>query len=117
MSADLPAVRASDISLALASAPDTRWFVPDRSGVGTTMLGAPAGSELRPAFGSGSGAAHLASGAVEVGCRELARLRLDVDTVTDLTAAVELGVGRQTAAVLTGRRWQPQGASATREAG
>ncbi len=116
MSADLPAVRASDLSLALTGAPDGRWFVPDHSGAGTTMLGVPAGIELRPAFGSGSRAAHLTSGAVEVGGRELLRLRLDVDTVADLAAAVELGVGAATTAVLIGSGWSPQ-QPVTREAG
>lgn len=108
MSADLPAVRAGDIALALASAPDQRWFVPDRSGAGTTMLGVPPGVELRPAFGPDSCAAHQASGATEVAGHELLRARLDVDTVADLAAAVELGVGVETAAVLLGSGWPTQ---------
>lgn len=116
MSADLPAIRASDLSLALAAAPGGRWFVPDRSGSGTTMLGVPAGIELRPAFGPGSRAAHRASGATEVGGHELLRLRLDVDTVADLGAAVELGVGVETTTVLLGSGW-PLRQATSREAG
>jgi 2-phospho-L-lactate/phosphoenolpyruvate guanylyltransferase len=105
MSADLPAVRASDLQAALAAAPASRWFVPDRAGDGTTMLGASSPYDLDPAFGPGSGAAHRAGGAVEVAGPDLVRLRLDVDTAADLDAAVELGVGDATAAVLASIGW------------
>jgi 2-phospho-L-lactate guanylyltransferase len=105
MSADLPAVRAGDLEAALFAAPKSRWFVPDRAGNGTTMLGAPSPYQLDPAFGPGSGAAHRAGGAMEITGPNLSRLRLDVDTAADLDAAVELGVGSATAAVLASIGW------------
>lgn len=105
MSADLPAARAGDVEAVLAAAPLTRWFVPDRAGDGTTMLGAPSPYHLDPAFGPGSRAAHRSGGAVEIAGPDLGRLRLDVDTAADLDAAVELGVGDATAAVLASIGW------------
>lgn len=100
MSADLPAVRAVDLGTALAAAPQRRWFLADEAGDGTTMLGAPAPFDLRPAFGAGSSAAHRASGAVQLSAVEVSRLRVDVDTAEDLRAALLLGVGASTARVL-----------------
>lgn len=100
MSADLPAVRAADLGIALAAAPQRRWFLADEAGDGTTMLGAPAPFDLLPAFGADSSAAHRASGAVQLPTFDVPRLRVDVDTAEDLRAAVRLGVGAATARVL-----------------
>ncbi len=95
LSADLPALRAPDLAAALARvAPGERAFVVDHSGTGTTLLAAGSGTALLPAYGPGSRAAHLASGAVELIAAE--SLRLDVDTPADLAAAVALGVGPHT---------------------
>jgi 2-phospho-L-lactate/phosphoenolpyruvate guanylyltransferase len=105
MSADLPAARPADLEAALTAAPPARWFVPDLSGHGTTMLGAPPGYDLSPDFGPGSGDAHRASGAVEVASPALVRLRRDVDTAADLSAAVELGVGAATKGALARVGW------------
>jgi 2-phospho-L-lactate guanylyltransferase len=69
----------------------------DRAGTGTTLLAAAPGAALTPAYGAGSRAVHLASGAVEL--PGAAGLRLDVDTPDDLAAALLLGVGAATAAV------------------
>jgi 2-phospho-L-lactate guanylyltransferase len=81
MLADLPCLRTGDLDVVLAH-PD-RAFVADADGSGSTLLLAPAGSELRPYFGPGSARAHSRSGAVRV-ADELTSLRLDVDTTEDL---------------------------------
>jgi 2-phospho-L-lactate/phosphoenolpyruvate guanylyltransferase len=99
VSADLPALRPDDLDDALAAVPrDGRGFVADSAGSGTTLLAAAPGVPLAPAYGPGSRAVHLRSGA-----RELpggAGLRLDVDTPDDLAEAVRLGLGAATAAVV-----------------
>jgi 2-phospho-L-lactate guanylyltransferase len=76
-----------------------RAFCSDRLGTGTTLLLAPPGQPLDPRFGSDSAAAHRASGAHELPGR-WPGLRCDVDTVADLTAAGQLGLGRFTRAAL-----------------
>jgi 2-phospho-L-lactate guanylyltransferase len=97
LSADLPAMRPEDLAEALAQVgAGQRGFVADVDGTGTTLLAAGPGAELLPAFGPGSRAEHLASGAVEL--RAATGLRRDVDTPDDLRAALALGVGPSTAA-------------------
>ncbi len=99
LSADLPALRGQDLLQALEQVrPGTRGFVVDVAGTGTTLLAAGPGADLEPAFGPGSRAAHLASGAVELEAD--VRLRQDVDTPEDLRTTARLGVGPHTAAVL-----------------
>lgn len=103
--ADLPCLRTEELAAALVAGATamTRTFVPDAHGSGTTLLIAPGGQPLEPCFGSGSAAAHAASGAVPLQPAlngEWPTLRRDVDTAEDLAAAVQLGVGGQTAAVL-----------------
>lgn len=99
LSADLPALLPEHLSAALAQVrPGGRGFVADVAGTGTTLLAAGAGALLRPGFGAGSRQSHLASGAVELAAA--AGLRRDVDTPADLEAAVALGVGPHTAALL-----------------
>lgn len=95
--ADVPCLRTEDLDLALKSAGDRRTYVADASGTGTTLLVAPAGTDLDPRFGPGSARAHLDSGAVALQ-EGLTSLRLDVDTTADLAAALRLGVGAHTAA-------------------
>ncbi len=97
MLADLPCLRAEDLGAAFAEA-DSRSFVADAEGTGTTLLIAPPGADLDPRFGVGSAAAHLASGAMEIGAL-LGSLRRDVDTTADLEAALRYGVGVHTARV------------------
>lgn len=95
LSADLPALRSEDLAAALDEVkPGDRAFVVDHAGTGTTLLAAGAGCALRPAYGPGSRAAHRASGATELEAAQ--SLRLDVDTPSDLAAAVALGVGAHT---------------------
>lgn len=101
VSADLPAVRPADLAAALNAVPaGARAFVSDAAGTGTTLLAAPPGVALAPAYGSASRAGHLASGAVELAGAP--GLRLDVDTPQDLREALALGVGAATAAVAAG---------------
>lgn len=99
--ADLPALVPAQLELALDAA--GRWdraFLADQAGTGTTLLTAVPGVELAPAFGPGSRLRHRASGARELSLDGVESLRGDVDTGVDLAAAVALGVGTHTAAVL-----------------
>lgn len=75
-----------------------RAFLPDAAAIGTTLLAAAPGHELRPAFGEDSRARHRESGAVELCLDEVDSVRQDVDTGEDLRAALALGVGSRTAA-------------------
>jgi 2-phospho-L-lactate guanylyltransferase len=108
VAADLPALRAEELDAVLEAVSEPRlsrpprWFVPDAHDIGTTMLFAPSGIELDPRFGGPSRRAHLDSGAELVGLPDIASLRRDVDTPEDLAAAVRLGVGPRTAALLGG---------------
>ncbi|CAL9294105.1 2-phospho-L-lactate guanylyltransferase [Streptomyces sp. SudanB182_2057] len=103
LNADLPALRPAELSRVLAAAAEfPRAFLPDAAGVGTTLLAATRGRELRPAFGVDSRARHRASGAVELAPAGVDSVRQDVDTGADLRAALALGVGRFTAAVAAG---------------
>jgi 2-phospho-L-lactate guanylyltransferase len=98
LNADLPALRTAELARALAAASVfTRAFLTDAAGIGTTLLCARPGAELRPAFGGPSRLAHLASGATEIMSGGLDSVRQDVDTGEDLAAALALGVGRHTA--------------------
>jgi 2-phospho-L-lactate guanylyltransferase len=98
--ADLPALRADELSRALAEAPDDGTaFVADAQAVGTTLLVASDLGCFEPRFGPGSAAQHRASGAKEVDLPDVASLRRDVDTPADLRAALRLGVGPRTSLV------------------
>ena len=103
LSADLPALRPSELSRALRAAsalPSHRAaFVADEQGVGTTLYAAPPGARFRPMFGGASRRRHAASGASELLLDGIPGLRRDVDTPADLRAAVMLGVGTRTMAV------------------
>jgi 2-phospho-L-lactate guanylyltransferase len=93
LSADLPALRGSELAAALGAAErHPRAFVPDAGGTGTTLLTALPGTPLDPRYGDRSRQAHLASGAVELAGR-WPSLRRDVDTAEDLSAAAALGLG------------------------
>jgi 2-phospho-L-lactate guanylyltransferase len=97
LSADLPALRAEDLWAVLSQVgAGERGFVADIEGTGTTILVAGPGAVLEPAFGPGSRAAHLASGAVEL--LAPARARQDVDTPADLQKVLSLGAGPHTTA-------------------
>ncbi|NEK57487.1 2-phospho-L-lactate guanylyltransferase [Geodermatophilus sabuli] len=103
LSSDLPALRPEELTAALSAAGAApRCFVADAQGTGTTLLTA-SGSELAPAFGTGSAARHRAGGALEL-TGPWPGLARDVDTPADLQAAAALGVGPRTAALLTAAR-------------
>ena len=100
LTADLPALRPTDLARALGRLPaPQRAFVADAGGLGTVLLTAPSAAEFDPHFGPDSAAAHRASGAIELrgGWQSLRR---DVDTPADLAAAIALGLGPTTTAVL-----------------
>lgn len=99
--ADLPCLRPVEVANALAAARSAGQlcFVPDHEGTGTTFLAAPRSDQLTHRFGVGSAALHAQVGAVALE-GDWPGLRLDVDTPADLAAAVRLGVGPRTAAVL-----------------
>ena len=93
LTADLPAVRASDLDDALgAVTPGEAAYVADADGLGTTLYTAPY-DHFDPRFGPGSALAHDGTGARPIGA-PLPRLRRDVD---DLDDALALGVGPRTA--------------------
>ncbi|HEY0952880.1 MAG TPA: 2-phospho-L-lactate guanylyltransferase, partial [Nocardioides sp.] len=97
--ADLPALRPADLDAALAMVRSPHpCFVPDAAGVGTTMYVAT-GAEFDPRFGPGSREQHLLAGAREL-ADVAASVRRDVDDLADLRAAIALGVGVHTAAVV-----------------
>ena len=98
--ADLPSLepRLLDEALARLGEHDLA-FVPDADDVGTTLLSASVPDGLRSAYGPGSAARHERLGLTRVTGAPLAARR-DVDTLDDLAAAVEIGVGPHTATVL-----------------
>jgi 2-phospho-L-lactate guanylyltransferase len=105
LSSDLPALRPEELAAALTAASEAaagegapRCFVADAHGTGTTLLTA-VGTELGPRFGAGSAEAHRASGARAL-TGEWPGLVRDVDTEADLWAALAVGVGPRTAALI-----------------
>jgi 2-phospho-L-lactate guanylyltransferase len=101
LSADLPALRADELTAALADCGPGRSFVIDLPGTGTTLLAAGPGVRLDPRFGVGSALAHQASGAVPIDNPAIDSVRRDVDTAADLAQAVQLGVGPWTTEMLS----------------
>ena len=110
LTADLPALRAVELSAALAAGERLagvapwRGYVPDAGGTGTALLAALGGAALAPRFGPGSAAAHAASGAVCLD-GDWPSLRRDVDTRTDLAEATTLGLGRYTSELVGAARY------------
>jgi 2-phospho-L-lactate guanylyltransferase len=101
LQADLPALRPAELTLALAAAAEfDQMFVPDALDVGTTFYGVRPGMPFSPRFGGESRAKHLAGGAKELTLEGIDSVRRDVDTPDDLRAAIALGLGRHTAAVV-----------------
>ena len=104
LAGDLPALRPAELDAALAAAGDTsarggRSFVADAAGTGTVLLTARPGVSLDPRFGTGSAAAHAASGAAAL-TGDWPGLRQDVDTPADLRAVLALGAGGYTLGLL-----------------
>ena len=100
LTADLPSLRAAELSTALRAAAATHAaFVPDAAGIGTTLYATTPGGEFRPEFGGRSRARHAAAGAAELALDGVPGLRRDVDTEQDLRTAIALGAGRRTTAL------------------
>jgi 2-phospho-L-lactate guanylyltransferase len=98
--ADVPAMQGVDLTAALGAAGQhPTALVPDWDGTGTVLLTAGPFTVLRHAFGPGSAERHHELGAVRLDL-DLPRLRRDVDTAADLAAALALGVGPATGALL-----------------
>jgi 2-phospho-L-lactate/phosphoenolpyruvate guanylyltransferase len=98
LSSDLPALRPEELAAALgAAAGSARAFVADAQGTGTTLLTA-VDTELLPRFGPRSAEAHLVGGATALSGTWPGLLR-DVDTESDLRAALALGAGPRTTAL------------------
>ncbi|MFI6387643.1 2-phospho-L-lactate guanylyltransferase [Nonomuraea sp. NPDC050547] len=101
LQADLPTLRPPELAAVLTAAADhDQAFVPDALDVGTTFYGVRPGVPFTPRFGGESRAKHLAGGAKELELTGIDSVRRDVDTPDDLRAAIELGLGRHTAAVV-----------------
>ncbi|HEX5535362.1 MAG TPA: 2-phospho-L-lactate guanylyltransferase [Actinomycetales bacterium] len=102
---DLPCLRPGDLTRGLAKVGEalaggaSSVFIPDADGVGTVLLAGPDPALLHPRFGGASAAAHEAGGATRLEL-DLPRLRRDVDTPDALRQALQLRVGRRTAATL-----------------
>jgi 2-phospho-L-lactate guanylyltransferase len=101
VSADLPALTASDLAAVLmAASRHGSGVVADQSGTGTTVLTATSAEVFAPAFGPASFAAHRRSGSVDLTAIAAPAVRRDVDTVEELRVAVDLGVGEATQRVV-----------------
>lgn len=109
--ADLPCLRSADVAIVLEEVVSTthsgnprrspraprRWFCPDLSETGTTMLVARC-TRLRPMFEGASATRHQRSGALKLTLPATARR--DVDTPADLRSAADLGLGPHTSELL-----------------
>ncbi|MER5937319.1 2-phospho-L-lactate guanylyltransferase [Streptomyces sp. NPDC001928] len=114
LNADLPALRPLELARVLdAAAQFPRAFLADAAEIGTTLLTAAPGQELRPSFGTDSRARHRESGARELDLAEVDSVRQDVDTGADLRAALALGVGPRTATAVARLAATPSGARGT----
>lgn len=97
---DLPAMQGATLSETLRSAAEHELsFCADAVGTGTTLVMAQTPAALRTAYGPDSAARHRALGAVEVTGAPLA-VRRDIDVLSDLVAAHEIGLGANTRQVL-----------------
>lgn len=98
---DLPALRSAELAEALqAAASVERGVVSDGEGTGSTLVTAGPGAEWASSFGEGSFGRHVAAGCVPLEIPDASTLRRDVDTAAQLEAALALGLGLRTAAVL-----------------
>ncbi len=97
---DVPALAPTELAAALQLAQQHPLaFVADADDEGSVLITALEAGDHRPAFGSGSRAAHLAAGYVELDIPHDSGLRRDVDTPTQL-AALAARVGPRTRALL-----------------
>ena len=93
---DLPSLTPEALSGALGAMSGFETaFIPDGDGSGTTLLAAANPRLLRPLYGTDSGRRHSAVGMHPIVDAD-PRVRRDVDTMFDLSCALELGVGEET---------------------
>jgi 2-phospho-L-lactate guanylyltransferase len=89
---DLPALRPEDLAAALELARGhSLAFVADAATTGTTMITVSPGIPVEPRFGTGSAAAHVASGFAALELPASSGLRRDVDAPGDLDMLLQLG--------------------------
>lgn len=101
---DLPSLTPGELDGALgASRAHRHAVVADRQGTGTTLLTASSGAVLRPRYGAGSLARHLAAGAELLELPVQSGLRRDVDKVVDLVGVS----GDRSVALLAEAGWAP----------
>jgi 2-phospho-L-lactate guanylyltransferase len=101
VSADLPALTATDLATVLVAArTHPRGVVADESGTGTTVLTAISVEEFAPSFGVASFSSHRRDGSVDLTGVAAPSVRRDVDTLDGLRDAVRLGVGAATLQVV-----------------
>ncbi|MDY0908329.1 2-phospho-L-lactate guanylyltransferase [Microbacterium sp. CFBP9034] len=102
---DVPSLRPADLAAALGAAASVdRGVVADAEGTGSTLVTALAGVAWSSSFGDGSFGRHTASGCLPLQIPDASTLHRDVDTAEQLGAAVALGVGPRTAALLGSAR-------------
>jgi 2-phospho-L-lactate guanylyltransferase len=100
LSADLPSLRPAELDRVLdAASAAPNAFLPDAAGIGTTLYTARPEAGFSPAFGLDSRTRHREGGARELALDDVPSIRRDVDTIEDLRAALDLGVGPHTASV------------------
>jgi 2-phospho-L-lactate guanylyltransferase len=106
---DCPLLDPRELDRLLTGVPETyAAIVPDRHGTGTNALVLAPPGAIRPAFGEGSCARHVAAAreaGIPYGVEELPSLGLDLDTPADIVAlttelAARPGRARRTAKVL-----------------
>ena len=101
---DLPSLTPGELDGALgASRAHRHSVVADRQGTGTTLLTASSGAVLRPRYGAGSLARHLAAGAELLELPVQSGLRRDVDQVVVLVGVS----GDRSVALLAEAGWGP----------
>lgn len=95
---DLPSLLPDELDAALGAVAEGPSYVADAAGTGTSLYSAPYDA-FDPRYGVDSARAHSDAGAAAIP-GELRGLRRDVDDMDDLRAAVALGVGHATNALL-----------------
>ncbi|HEY7255660.1 MAG TPA: 2-phospho-L-lactate guanylyltransferase [Solirubrobacterales bacterium] len=95
---DCPLLDPRELDRLLTGVPETyAAIVPDRHGTGTNALVLTPPAAIRPAFGEGSCARHVAAAraaGIPYGVEELASLGLDLDTPADVVALTRELEGR-----------------------
>ena len=98
---DLPALRSHDLDRALlAATAEERSFIPDAEETGTVFVAWRSPASYEPHFGGESATRHAEAGHVRLPIPPTNTVRRDVDTIDQLAAARELGLGPRTTALL-----------------